>query len=180
MATEEKPAEEKPQRPTGWWALAATRIVVGYMFYGQTLWKLPPDWGGPGGLRHWVEESGKYAVPWYRGFVNGVVLPHFDFFAAQVWAGETFIAISLVFGLFGRLGGALCFLMGVNLYYANSKLPHEWYWSYVFIALLGAIFAGTRAGRHFGVDHYLVPRLERMSERTGAMGKVGKVLLAFT
>ena len=40
---EAKPADaktktERPPRPPGWWALAATRIVVGYMWYGQTLW----------------------------------------------------------------------------------------------------------------------------------------------
>jgi uncharacterized membrane protein YphA (DoxX/SURF4 family) len=167
-------------RPVGWWALAAARVVVGYMWYGQTLWKLPPDWGGPGGLRHWVEESGKYAVPWYRAFVNDVVLPHFGFFAPQVWLGETVIAISLFFGLFTRLGGTLCFVMGVNLYYANSKVPHEWYWSYVFIVLLGGIFAGTRAGRQFGLDRFLVPRFERLANEPGARGKIGTILLALT
>ncbi len=164
-------------RPAGWWALAASRVIVGYMWYQQTLWKLPPDWGGAGGLRHWVEESGKYAVPWYRAFVNGVVLPNFSLFAPQVWLGETFIAISLVFGVFTRLGGALCFLMGVNLYLANSKIPHEWYWSYVFIALLGAIYGATRAGRYVGVDQLLVPRIERLGE---THPRLGKILLALT
>jgi hypothetical protein len=156
------------------WVLGAARVVVGYMWYQQTLWKMPPTWGG---LRFWVEQSGKYAAPWYRAFVNGVVLPHFDFFGLQVWLGETVIAVTLVFGLFGRLGGVLCFLMGVNLYLANSRIPGEWFWSYVFIALLGAIFAATRAGRYLGVDHFLVPRLERLREKHP---KLGAVLLALT
>jgi hypothetical protein len=156
------------------WVVGAARIVVGYMWYEQTLWKLPPSWGG---LRFWVDQSGHYAASWYRAFVNGVVLPHFGFFAAQVWLGETVIAVSLVLGLFGRLGGILCFLMGCNLYLANSRIPGEWFWSYVFIALLGAIFAATRAGRYLGVDRLLVPRLEALRKKSP---KLGGFLLALT
>jgi hypothetical protein len=147
------------------------------MWFQQTLWKLPPDWGGPGGLRFWIEQSGTYATPWYRAFVNGVVLPNFGLFAPQVWLGETVIAISLLFGVFGRFGGVLCAVMGINLYFANSKIPHEWYWSYLFIAMLGAVFASTRAGRYVGVDRYLVPRLERLAEKRP---RLGKFLLALT
>jgi hypothetical protein len=166
--------ERAETRSPASWVLPAARIVVGYMWYQQTLWKLPPSWGG---LRFWVDQSGHYATPWYRAFVNDVVLPHFDFFAAQVWFGETVIAVSLVFGVFGRLGGILCFLMGINLYLANSRIPGEWFWGYVFIALLGAIFAATRAGRHLGVDRFLVPRLEALRERRP---KIAGLLLALT
>jgi TQO small subunit DoxD len=161
-------------KPASKLVLAAARVVVGYMWYEQTLWKQPPSWGG---LRFWVEQSGRYATPWYRSFVNGVVLPHFGLFAPQVWFGETIIAVSLVFGLFGRLGGILCFLMGINLYLANSRIPGEWSWSYVFIALLGAVFAATRAGRCFGIDQLLVPRLQRLLE---SHPKLGGLLLALT
>jgi hypothetical protein len=166
--------ESAAAKPRGGWVLGVARVVVGYMWYQQTLWKLPPTWGG---LRFWVSESGKYAAPWYRALVNHVVLPHFDLFGAQVWLAETVIAISLIFGLFGRLGGTLCFLMGVNLYLANSRIPGEWFWSYVFLALLGAIFAATRAGRYVGVDRLLVPRLERLRQ---THPKPGALLLALT
>jgi len=166
--------ESGANKPAGWWVLGIARIVVGYMWYEQTLWKLPPNWGG---LRFWVEQSGRHATPWYRAFVNGVVLPHFGLFAPQVWLAETVIAASLVLGLFGRLGGALCFLMAVNLYLANSRIPGEWSWSYVLIALLGAVFAATRAGRYLGVDQVLVPRLERLREKHPGLGAV---LLAVT
>jgi hypothetical protein len=155
--------KERGDKKSAGWVLGAARVVVGYMWYEQTLWKMPPNWGG---LRFWVEQSGRYATPWYRAFVNGVVLPHFNLFAPQVWLAETVIAATLFFGLFGRLGGVLCFLMGVNLYLANSRIPGEWSWSYVFIALLGAIFAATRAGRYLGVDQVLVPRLTKLLEKS--------------
>ena len=151
--------------PDGAWFIGVARAIVGYMWFQQTLWKLPPDWGGPGGLRLWMEKAGTYSAPWYRTFVNDIVLPHFDLFAPQVWAGETLIAITLVFGLCGRLGGILGGIMGINLYFANSRTPGEWYWSYLFIALFGFLFFFTRAGRYLGVDGYLVPRVERLAEK---------------
>ena len=169
--------EGKAVQPSAAWFLGVARIVVGYMWFQQTLWKLPPDWGGSGGLRYWVELSGQYAVPWYRTFVNGVVLPHFSLFAPQVWLGETVIAASLFFGIFGRVGGVLCALMSINLYFANSKIPGEWYWAYVFLGLLGGIFATTHAGRHLGADRWIVPRLERLREKRETLGRI---LLALT
>lgn len=159
-------------RPEGARFMAIARVIVGYMWFQQTLWKLPPDWGGPGGLRHFMEEAGTYAVPWFRAFVNGVVLPHFGLFAPQVWAGETVIAISLVFGLFGRLGGIMAGVMGINLYFAQSRVPGEWYWTYVFIALLGFIFGFSRAGRVWGLDALLVPRVTKLSAERPRLARV--------
>lgn len=161
-------------RPVERWIVGGARIVVGYMWYKQTLWKLPPDWGG---LHYWVEQSAKYQKGWYGSFVNNIVLPHFNLFAPQVWFVETLIAATLVFGIFGRLGGVLCFLMGVNLYLANGSIPGEWIWSYVLIAVLGAVFAAIRAGRFVGIDQLLVPRLERFQQKHP---KLGAVLLALT
>jgi uncharacterized membrane protein YphA (DoxX/SURF4 family) len=164
-------SETKP-RPDGWWFLPFARVVFGYMWFQQTLWKLPPDWGGPGGLRHWIEEAGTYATPWYRSFVNGVVLPNFSFFAPQIWLGETIIAITLILGVGARLGGLLAAIMSLNLYFANSKIPHEWYWAYLFMALLGGVFFATRAGRYWGVDQLLVPRVEALKEKKPRLGRI--------
>jgi len=122
------------------------------MWFQQPLWKLPPDWGGQYGLRGFVEKSAEFSYPFYRAFAKDVVLAHFSLFAPQVWLGETVIALSLVFGLFGSAGGLMAFAMGVNLYSANAHVPGEWYWTYVFIALLGGVLSATRLGRYLGVD----------------------------
>ena len=50
--------------------------------------------------------------PGIAAFVNGVVLPHFDLFAPQVWFVETVIAVSLVFGVFGASEGLSAFSWG--------------------------------------------------------------------
>jgi thiosulfate dehydrogenase [quinone] large subunit len=149
------------------------------MWFQQTLWKLPPDYGGPGGLRHWVEDlAGKYALyGWYRTFVNEVVLPNFSLFAFQVWAGETLIAVTLFFGVAGRLGGLLGGIMGLNLYIAMSKAPHEWYWSYLFMSLLCFIFFFTRAGRFLGVDQILAPKVDAAAEKGNKAARVLRLLM---
>jgi hypothetical protein len=167
--------DDEIMMPPGWRILALTRIATGFMWFQQTLWKLPPDWGGPGGLRFWVEQSGTYAPSWYRSFVNGVVLPNFSIFAPQIWLGETVIAITLIVGICARGGALLSALMALNLYFANSKVPHEWYWSYLFIMMLGLIFFGTRAGRYWGVDQWLVPRVRAWHD---SGSRVAGILLA--
>lgn len=133
------------------------RIVIGGMWYQQMLWKLPltftdnPD--GSGGLRYWMEEMGKYAAfkP-HASLVNDLMLPNFKLFAFQVWAAETFVAVSLLLGLFTRLGGLLGMLMAMNLWLGLYNRPHEWPWTYFFLILLNGLFFFFRAGRALGVD----------------------------
>jgi thiosulfate dehydrogenase [quinone] large subunit len=148
------------QKPAGWWALGLARIIIGVMWFQQTLWKPPIRQDNT--FRYWVEQSGKYGIfDWYKDFINTVFLPNFDLFAYQTWAGETFIALTLFFGVFGRLGGLLSGLMALNLYIGLSQAPHEWFWTYLFIAIFGFLFFFTRAGRYVGLDQILAPKVEQ-------------------
>lgn len=142
-----------------WWA----RFFVGGMWYQQMLWKMPPTFtdnpDGSGGLRYWMGEMVTYAAfkP-HALLVNGLILPHFNFFAFQVWAVETFIALSLLLGLFTRLGGLLGTLMALNLWLGLYNRPHEWPWAYFFLILLNGFFFVCRAGRALGIDALIAPR----------------------
>jgi uncharacterized membrane protein YphA (DoxX/SURF4 family) len=135
----------------------ASRLVVGAMWWQQTLWKLPPTYtdrpDGSGGLRYWVEETAKYAAFGIQSrFAKDVVLPHFRIFAPQVYLAEVAIALSLMLGLFTRLGGALGALMAVNLWLGLYRAPYEWPWTYFFLVLVNVTFAVFRAGRSLGLD----------------------------
>jgi hypothetical protein len=133
------------------------RLLVGGMWYQQMLWKMPPTFtdnpDGSGGLRYWMGEMATYAAfkP-HAALVNDLILPHFSAFALQVWAGETFVAVSLMLGLFTRLGGLLGTLMAVNLWLGLYNRPNEWPWTYVFLILLNGFFLFLRAGRALGID----------------------------
>lgn len=139
------------------------RSIVGGMWYQQMLWKMPPTFtdqpDGGGGLAYWMGEMTKYAA--YRShasLVNDLMLPHFKLFAAQVWAAETFIAVSLLLGLFSRLGGLLGVLMATNLWLGLYNRPHEWPWTYFFLILLNGFFLFFRAGRALGLDALVAPQ----------------------
>ena len=139
------------------------RLFVGGMWYQQMLWKMPPTFtdspDGSGGLNYWMGEMVKYAAfksQW--SLVNDLMLPHFKVFAFQVWAGETFIAVSLLLGLFTRLGGLLGTLMAMNLWLGLYNRPNEWPWTYFFLILLNGFFLTFRAGRALGIDALLAPR----------------------
>jgi len=141
------------------------RLFVGSMWYQQMLWKMPPTFtdspDGSGGLRYWMEEMGKYAAfkP-HASLVNDLMLPHYKVFAFQVWAGETFIAVSLMLGLFTRLGGLLGTLMAMNLWLGLYNRPNEWPWTYFFLILLNGFFLFLRAGRSLGIDALVAPKIE--------------------
>lgn len=139
------------------------RLIVGGMWYQQMLWKMPPTFtdnpDGSGGLRYWMAEMATYAAFGPHGaLVNNLMLPHFNVFALQVWAGETLIAVSLILGLFTRLGGLLGTLMATNLWLGLYNRPHEWPWTYVFLILLNGFFLFFRAGRSLGIDAMIVPK----------------------
>jgi uncharacterized membrane protein YphA (DoxX/SURF4 family) len=147
------------------------RFTMGAMWWGQTLWKLPPSYGG---LRFWMDEIVKYAAyPLHRAFVRTVVEAHFSVFAPQVYTGEVVIAVTLMLGLFTRLGAALGALASVNLWLGLYRHPTEWPWTYGFMILLQITLLVYRAGRSLGVDAILVRRLIAPSRRGGGSRLIG-------
>ena len=141
----------------------ASRLLIGAMWWQQTLWKLPPTYtdqeDGSGGLRFWMEEMTKNAAfGAHARFVKEVVLQHFSFFAPQVYFAEVAIAASLMLGLFTRVGGALGFLMATNLWLGLYRAPAEWPWTYFFLLVVNGSFAVLHAGRSLGLDAILENR----------------------
>lgn len=147
------------------YALAAIRIVIGYMWFTQTQWKMPPDWGcgpsGDRGLCDWIQrEINSPLIPAYRDFLAGFVQPNLGWLGAFIYATELVIAISLIFGLFVRIGALIATAQSLNLLIGLWNVPNEWYWTYVFLACINFVFFLTNAGRTFGLDALIMPRLE--------------------
>lgn len=151
-----------------WMCLA--RILVGSMWWQQTLWKLPPHYTDlpsvpDSGLKHWMLEmvnSAAFSIQ--STFVKDIVLPHFNIFAPMVYGIEVLIAASLVLGIFTRLGAALGALMAINLWLGLYRSPMEWPWTYFFLVLLQVTFAVFQAGRSLGIDAIIVRGLGRRSK----------------
>jgi uncharacterized membrane protein YphA (DoxX/SURF4 family) len=147
----------------------AFRVLIGCMWWQQSLWKLPPYYTdqpdapfGTTGLAGWMKLMGQHAsVPLQADFVNHIVLPNFYLFAPAVYGLEVLTAVSLILGVFVRLGGIIGALQIVNLWLGLYSAPNEWPWTYFFLLLLMLSFALHHYGRSLGVDAIIVNRIKQ-------------------
>ena len=127
------------------------RVIVGTMWWQQSLWKVPPhyDWG----LIHWMQEMVEHASTELQSvLVRDLVLPNIAIFGPLVYAIEVAIAVSLILGVVTRLGAALGALMAINLWLGLYNAPGEWPWTYMFLVVIQVLFAIDPPGRSLGID----------------------------
>ena len=142
------------------------RLLIGCMWWQQTLWKLPPFYTdhpeqpfGETGLAYWMTVMGRSAaIPLQSDFVNNVVLPHFYLFAPIVYAAEVLTAVSLILGIFVRFWGLIGALQILNLWLGLYNAEGEWPWTYFFLLVIQLIFALHHYGRSLGLDALIVAR----------------------
>lgn len=144
----------------------------------------PTYWeGGSGGLCYWLGLETIYA-PQYRqvlvtdmrpiglpkigldispiaqmnaALLEGVVKPGIAVFGWLIWLAEFWIFLSMLLGLFTRLGALVSLGVSLQLFIglANIPRPYEWEWSYGTIVVLSIVLLGTAPGRWLGVDAWL-------------------------
>lgn len=145
-------------------ALAIVRVFLGYLWFQQLFWKLPPSFAG---LRSYVVREGQYTfVPGYSFIIQHVFLPNFILLGAGTWTAEFLVAMSLLFGVFSRLGALLSLLLALQLYVGLAVAPGEWYWTYGMLIMLAVVFVAIPAGRRLGFDQLLAPRLFATTNET--------------
>src|SRR5207249_879115 len=147
---------------------ALIRIFVGYLWFQQLFWKMPPDFTGL--YPYIVRESQHTIVPGYSSilqhtFLSGCTSLHtatgctlYVPLAAGVWIAELIVAISLMFGLFTRIGAILGTILAFQLYIGLGYT--EWLWTYGMLVLLCLALTAIPAGRRLGFDQWLAPRLQ--------------------
>ena len=147
---------------------ALIRIFVGYLWFQQLFWKMPPDFTGL--YPYIVRESQHTIVPGYSSilqhtFLSGCTSLHtatgctlYVPLAAGVWIAELIVAISLMFGLFTRIGAILGTILAFQLYVGLGYT--EWLWTYGMLVLLCLFLTAIPVGRRLGVDQWLAPRLQ--------------------
>ena len=147
------------------WPLALARIVYGVLWWQQSKWKVPSDDFGRksgGGLWYWVQQEIQHpTVGAYKDFLVNVMIPNWTFFGWMTLITETFIGVTLILGLFTRLGSVVAIGMAANITIGILSVPHEWVWTYTMLIMFPVLFLLTDAGRSLGVDAYLAPRLDR-------------------
>ena len=115
--------------------------------------------------------------------VNGILLdnlfiPQIRLFGWLIWLAEFWIFLSMLLGLFTRLGALVALGISMQLFIglANIPRPFEWEWSYGAIVLLSVAMLGTAAGRTYGVDAWLRRKLAGPAERGSRLAKIGLYL----
>jgi thiosulfate dehydrogenase [quinone] large subunit len=163
------------------WPVGLARLVYGYLWWRQSAWKVPSDDFGRksgGGLWYWVQQEIQYpTVMAYRDFLVNVMIPHWTFFGWMTLITETFIAVTLILGLFTRLGSLAAIGMAANITIGILGVPHEWGWTYVMLIMLPSIFLLTDAGRSFGIDAFTAPRLDRAAGRGSRVARLVRWLV---
>ena len=136
------------------------RVTIAGLWWQQSLWKTPPNYGvaanGSGGLRFWMEQMVQNASTSLQShLVANVMLPHFAFFAPQVYFAEVTIAVLLLLGLFNRVAAVLGALMALNLWLGLYRSSSEWIWEYFFLLVIQGMFLIVRPGLSWGADALL-------------------------
>jgi len=172
--------EVRPGGLAGWlrataplWPLGLARLLYGVLWWQQSGWKVPSDDFGRksgGGLWYWVHQEIQYpTILAYRDFLEKVMIPHWTFFGWMTLITETFIATTLILGVFTRLGSFVAIGMAANITLGILNVPHEWGWTYVMLIMLPVVFLFTDAGRSFGLDAFAAPNLDRAAARGSRM-----------
>ncbi len=131
-------------------ALWVLRVLVGTMWWQQSLWKIPPNFDG---LRYWMEQEVAHAsVPLLSVFVGDLVLPNLNLFGPLVYLIEVAIGVSLLLGVVSRIGALLGALMAMNLWLGLYSAPGEWPWTYMFLIIIQMLFVIDPPGRVLGGD----------------------------
>ncbi len=144
--------------------LAAVATGVFFLYFGE--YKLADSvFASTSFPQQWLKEFiSQGAVSFYAAFLQKVVLPHHVFFGYAVGAVESFIGISLVFGLWVRAASVLGVLHMINLTLATwwepgHNVPRWRYFGneldHLPLLFLFLIFFTAKAGRTWGLDGVL-------------------------
>lgn len=163
------------------WSIGLIRIFYGVLWWQQSKWKVPADDFGRrsgGGLWYWVQQEIQHpTLNAYRDFLVNVMIPNWTFFGWMTLLTESFIGATLILGLATRLGSVVAIGMALNITVGILSVPHEWVWTYVMLVALPVIFLFTGAGRSFGVDALIAPRLARAAAAGSRLAALARWLV---
>ncbi len=108
----------------------------------------------------------------YGGFLNGFVLPNFSWMAWAIFGLESLITLTVLLGLFGRLGALLGTLQALNLTIGLLPVPGEWEWTYLMLTAINFTLLITAANRYVGLDGWLRPRLLAAANKGNKLARV--------
>lgn len=108
----------------------------------------------------------------YGAFLNGFVLPNFSWFSWLIFGLEFFITVTVLFGIFARLGALAGTAQAAQLTIGLLPVPGEWEWTYILLTVANFMLFATAAGRYLGVDGWLHPRAVEQARQGNRFAKL--------
>lgn len=163
-AWQREPTQRSP-RTAG---IAVLRLIMGAMWWQQSLWKIPPNYGG---LLFFMKEIVAHSsIPLQAAMVDRIVVPNIGVFGPLVYLIEALIGVSFMLGAFTRVFAVLGLLMSLNLWVGLYSAPNEWPWTYGYLIVIQALFVIDPPGRRLGLEKP-VPAMPRGPSRVDMIRK---------
>jgi uncharacterized membrane protein YphA (DoxX/SURF4 family) len=141
------------------WHLLPLRLWIGYYMFNQGFRKFSRDFPHRDWLSREIGEGASKLFPWYRSFLNDVVIPHSVLFGNLVMWGEILVGACLILGLLTRWSSLVGLFMMVNYIFGpgmargGAALAQQETFSAAFL-----VFILSSPGRTLGLDGRLFRR----------------------
>ena len=145
----------------GVWFLKAvwTKLTVGFLWGFVPYPAVSPRFVGFHPKRV-AEFAAGNPIGWYKEFLEATVLPNAKIFATLQAYGEAAVGLGLVLGLLTGLTALVGLFLSLNYGLASQWMSFGQQGFHTLLVTSMVIFLGCRAGRHWGVDRWLLARLE--------------------
>ncbi|HET6318658.1 MAG TPA: DoxX family protein [Chloroflexota bacterium] len=179
---------------TGRQGLALVRMGLGVLLLISAMDKLGKGWLRNGdAMTQTIQQTLPKTEAFYKPFLEGTVLPNATMYSQLVAIGELVSGVSLVLGLFTRLGAIVCMWLMLNYMAMKGTMFHQYLvgptYSDRIYFVVGLACALAGAGLALGLDRALGPWIARvpvlnwlagypirMSRVTAAMEATGQPL----
>lgn len=140
------------------WPIVLLRVYTGVFFAYHGIGKIRRE-DFADGLEGFVTRNLDSSFPFYRPFLESVILPSKELFASLVAWGELAIGLALFLGLATRYAAFIGAFMVLNFWFAKGSSVfagsnHDFVW-FVILIVLGFIPAGKIAGLDDGLSDRL-------------------------
>lgn len=140
------------------WPIVLLRVYTGVFFAYHGISKVRHD-DYPSAVEGFATRNLEASFSFYRPFIESVVLPNKEIFAALVAYGELAMGLALILGLATRYAAFIGAFMVLNFWFAKglgifAGANHDIVW-FVILIVLGFIPAGKIAGLDDGLSDRL-------------------------
>jgi uncharacterized membrane protein YphA (DoxX/SURF4 family) len=146
-------------RVTAW--LAAARVYLGCVWFAYGTSKFEPDWAKSEFLSA-VNDCVTHSSGPMHAFLTGVVVPNQHTFALLIAYGETLVGISLILGLFTKVGAVGGMFLSLNYFAATGQYKNRFGFESIELMLFvfSLLLLALPGARTFSIDS-LVRRIRQ-------------------